>query len=363
MKKNGHKQYLFLLLLLSITLSGCSRTNIIDQLSIIHVYGFDLDDDGNVVGTALYPIHSKSRGDASIQFVEEKAPIGPLIPAKMDRHTSMPIKLSKIRVIVFGKKFAETDTSQQVKRFILTPQLGTNIQIVVSEQSAKEALKAIKKRGELTLADQLKHNMIHQNMPEMNLHVFLNHFFGEGMDAYLPMITVKKGRIKVDGIGIFKGAKFKLQLNEKQTFIFSILENKNTEGMYKINTTEKGKRGIITVSGYKNKNRWELVGNHPQHLKLTLNLKWVANSYPDWIDIANSGDLKKLETIIAKDIKKEVETLLTTLQKNEVDPLGIGNIVRARDRNWKEKTFYETYPKLPIHVKVNVELLHTGLES
>jgi spore germination protein len=352
------------LLLFTVVLSGCTRTNIIDQLSIIHVYGFDLDDDGNVVGTALYPLHSKSRGNASIQFVEEKAPIGALVPPRMDQHTSMPIKLSKIRVLVFGKKFAETDTTEQVKRFILTPELGTNIQIVVSQQSAKETLKAIKNSGELTLADQLKHNMLHQNIPNMNLHVFLNHFFGEGMDAYLPMVTVEKNRVKVDGIGIFKDGKYCLRLNEKQSFLFSIIEDKDTEGLYKIKTTENGKSGFITVSGYRSKNKWELAGYHPNpKLKLTLKLKWVAKHYPNWIDINNPGDLKKLETIIESDIKKEVKTLLKTLQRNKVDPLGIGNIVRARDRDWEEKTFYKIYPEIPISINVKIQLLHTGLES
>lgn len=67
--------------------------------------------------------------------------------------------------------------------------------------------------------------------------------------------------------------------------------------------------------------------------------------------------------MIAKDVKKEVEALLKTFKKNEVDPLGVGNIVRAHDKGWEEKAFYEIYPKLPIHVKVSVELLHTGLES
>lgn len=328
------------------------------------MYGYDVDNKGNVIGTALYPLHSKSKGDASIEYLEEKAPVGPLIPARMDKHSNMPTKLSKIRVIVLGNDFAKSDIREQVKRFILTPQLGTNIQIVISEQTAKETLKAIKKEGELKLADQLKHNMLHQNLPNMNLHIFLNHFFGEGMDAYVPLVSVEKNGVKVDGLGIFKGSKFTLRLKEKQTFLISVLENKNTMGMYKIRTEQKGEKGLIIVNGYKSKKHWDLAGTHQNpELKLTLNLKMVTNQYPEWIDISKTRDLKKLEAIIAKDIKKEVENLLITLQKNEVDPLGIGNIVRARDRNWEERGFYEKYPGLPIHVKVNVEIVHTGLKS
>jgi spore germination protein len=361
----SRKNYLFLACLLCLSLAGCTRANIIDQLTIIHVYGFDLDEKGYTVNTALYPQHTKSRGDESIQLLSEKAPYGSLIPQRMDKLTSTPTKISKIRVLVLGRKFAEAGITNQVKRFITTPQLGTNIQIVVSEGTAAEALKTLKKRGELTLMDQIRHNMEHRGMPNMNLHIFLNHFFGEGLDAYTPIVSVHKHGLKVDGLALFKDDKFKYSLKEKQTFIFTVLQNVRQQGTYKIEVKEKGKKDTIIVSGYKSRKNWDFVGTH-QHprLKLTLNLVWTANQYPEWMDVSKPEDLDKLKKIIEKDIKKETEKLLTTLEKHEVDPLGIGNIVRSRDRKWDEKTFYEKkYPNLPIEVTVHAKIIHTGLES
>lgn len=360
----SRKINLFLACLLCLSLAGCARANIIDQLTIIHVYGFDLDDEGNTVATALYPEHTKSRGDENILLLGEKAPYGPLIPQRMDKLTSTPTKISKIRVLVLGKKFAEAGITKQVKRFITTPQLGTNIQIVVSKGTAEEALKALKRRGELTLADQIRHNMVHRGMPDMNLHIFLNHFFGEGMDAYTPIISVHKHGLKVDGLALFKNDKYKYHLKEKQTFIFSVLQNVRTQGTYKIEVKEKGKKDTIIVSGYKSRKNWDFTGTHQQpKLKLKLNLVWTANQYPGWMDVSKPAELDKLKKYIEKDIKRETERLLTTLKKHEVDPLGIGNIVRSRDRKWEEKTFYEQYPNIPIQVTVNVEIIHTGLES
>jgi hypothetical protein len=55
--------------------------------------------------------------------------------------------------------------------------------------------------------------------------------------------------------------------------------------------------------------------------------------------------------------------LLAAFKENEVDPLGIGNIVRTKDRTWEEESFYEQYPTLPIHVNVNIQIIHSGLEG
>ncbi|WP_423801243.1 Ger(x)C family spore germination protein [Neobacillus sp. SAB-20_R2A] len=356
---------LFLVILCFVLLIGCARMNIIDQLSIVHVYGFDVSKDGQLVGTVLYPNYTKSRGNPNIQYLTEHAPPNSVIYEKMDKYTSTPIKLSKIRVLVFSKKYAKTNISDIIKRFITTPELGTNIQIVVSEKSAQEILKAIKEGEDLTLADRLKQNMLTQNLPDMNLHVFLNHFFGEGMDAYVPIVSLNRNNgIDVGGVGIFKGDKFKLQLNEEQSFFFSILETVKTQGWHRFKVDDNGQRGIIIVRGFRSKKNWDLINkqNNPE-LNLTMNLEWTVFKYPDWLDLSNDTDLKRLKTMIEEEVKKKVEQLLTTFKENKVDPLGIGNIVRARDKNWEETAFYKKYPNLPIHVKVNLEIIHTGLEK
>lgn len=57
-----------------------------------------------------------------------------------------------------------------------------------------------------------------------------------------------------------------------------------------------------------------------------------------------------------------MEGLLATLKENEVDPVGIGNIVRSKEKVWNERSFYERYPTLPIQVEVQIEVIHSGLD-
>ncbi|NWQ41744.1 Ger(x)C family spore germination protein [Bacillus sp. EB106-08-02-XG196] len=342
---------------------GCTRMRTIDKVSMIHVFGLDKEED-QLVGTALYPKYTKSKDSDNIQLIKEKAPAGNLFYEKLDKHTDTPIKLAKIRVIVLGKKYAESGIGDMVERFIINPELGTSIQLAVSEHSAESVLKKFSKGDSLNLIDIIQHNMTRQYLPKTNLHVFLNHFYGQGMDAYIPVISIDdQMKMMVKGIGIFKDDKLKLMLNEEQTLIFSTLKNKRGEGSLKMDVEHRGKKGTIITRGHKSSQKWEIKKsnlNHPE-LNLTLKLRWTVSQYPEWIQLSNEKENELLKQLIEAEVKKRVDGLLVTLKEKEVDPLGIGNIVRSKMRVWNEKKFYEKYPSLPINVKVHLEIINSGL--
>jgi len=345
-----------------LTLVGCARTKIVDKLSIIHVFGFDLDDNENLIGTALYPEYTKSKESDKSQYLQETTDAVALLRSRMSTRTSTPVALSKIRVLVFGNEFAKTGISDVVERLLLTPQIATNIQIAVSTHSAKDTLSALKKR-DLTLADQIKQNMTGQQIPSMNLHVFLNHFYGEGMDPYVPMLTIDESdKIQVDRVGIFKDDKLKLHLNERETFVFSILEDYRTQAIHEITLDEEDRTEVILIQGFRNKSKWEWVKDE-QQLNLSLKLTWTITHHPDRFNLENPHDLETIKRIIKKDIKKDIEELLNTFKETGVDPLGIGNIVRSQDRDWDETSFYEQYPNLPINIEIQLKIIHSGLQG
>ncbi|MEH7235658.1 Ger(x)C family spore germination protein [Bacillus sp. JJ1562] len=346
-----------------VTLIGCTRTRIVDRLSIIHVFGFDLNDRGDLIGTVLIPEYTKSKASNKIEYLQEEADVAALLTPRLATHTSTPVELAKTRVLVLGKGYAETGIRDVVDRVLANPKIGTNIQIVASTHSAEETLKALKKQGELTLAEEIIHNMRGQLIPYMNLHVFLNHFYGQGMDPYVPMITIDKfGKIQINNVGIFKDDKFMLHLNVEQTFLFSVLEDYRTQALFQIDLQEGDRRESLVVQGFRSRNKWDWVKSE-ERLNLTMNLIWTITHRPQRYNLENPEDLKALKKIIAKDVKKDVEDLIKTFQEKEVDPLGIGNIVRSQDKDWNEESFYELYPSIPVNINVNLEIIHSGLQG
>jgi spore germination protein len=354
-----------LILLCMITLIGCTRVKIIEQLSILHVFGFDKGEHGELIGTGLFPDYTKSGQSTEIQLLVEEGASGTLLTQKMNRHATYPVQLSKIRVIVFGKKFAEEGIDAVINRLVKTPQLATKMQVIVTEQSAEQFLKAFKHERSLTLADRVQQNMNAANLPRMNLHYFLNQYYGAGQDAYVPMLTIGANDIaKVSGIAIFKKDRLKLHISEREAFIFSVIKDVRTQGVYEIKLKGDDPRGLLVSRGYRSYKNWNVTwkDNSPSvHLKL--NLKWALTQSPAWLEPSKKEHLEQIKTLIAKEVETDVMKLLNKLQKHEVDPIGIGNIVRVRDRKWEEASFYRMYPDIPFHVEVKVSILHSGLES
>lgn len=354
----------FLFLLCCIVLVGCARTRVIDKIGIIHVFGFDQAENGDLIGTALSPDYTADKAGSEILLIEEEAPTTVLLVSKMAAKTSTPLELAKISALVFGKEFAEEGIGYAIDRILLTPQLATNRQIAVASKSAKETLKSFKKEKELTLAERIEHNIEAQGLPEMNMHTFLNHFYGEGMDAYVPILTIDDGKpLKVDGIGVFKDDKLKLHLNPEQTVIFSFLKDNKTFLTYQIELEGKhNKKGIIVARVFQSKQKWKW-DRKKEALSLRLKLQLSLTQLPERFDIDKMKDLKEVKKLVAANIEKEINDLLALFKEKEVDPIGIGNIVRTKDRSWNEESFYEKYPSLPIDVNVELEIIHTGLES
>lgn len=356
-------QMLLLSTICMVILFGCSRTRIIDKISIIHVFGFDQAKNSEIIGTALSPEYTKRKDSSQIKYIEEQAITPGLILPKMAAQTSTPVEIAKIRVLVFGKDLAESGIRRMVDRFVITPQLGTHIQITVSTHSARETLRTFKKEKSLTLAERIEHNMISQNLPKMNLHYFLNNFYGEGTDAYVPMLTIdEKHTIKIDGIGVFKDDKFKLHLSQEQTFLFSILKDYRNQATFKIDFNEKESKEYLTVRAFRSTPKWKWDPDHEQ-LNLRLNLAWTLVQHPDRFNAGNPKDVKELKKIIVGKLENGLVELFNTLKENEVDPIGIGNIVRSQDRTWEKESFYKKYPTLPIKVDVNFQIIHTGLDN
>ncbi|WP_147535764.1 Ger(x)C family spore germination protein [Bacillus marasmi] len=354
---------LYLFIICIVVLFGCSRTRIIDKISIIHVFGFDQAEDGQIIGTALTPEYTKSKDSSQINYLQEKAETTALILPKMAAQTSTPVEIAKIRVIIFGNELAKQGIQKMVDRFIVTPQLGTHIQIAVSTRSARETMKIFKQEKSLTLAERLEHNMIGQNLPKMTLHRFLNNFYGEGMDAYVPMLTInEKYKVTIDGIGVFKDDKLKLHLNPEQTFLFSILQDFRNQGTFKIDFDDKEAKEFLTVRAFRSMPDWKWDQNM-QELLLNLKLEWTLVQYPKRFNVGNPEDVRNMKKIINEKLEEKLADLMETFKKNEVDPIGIGNIVRSQDRTWNEDSFYKQYPNLPIKVKVDFQIIHTGLDS
>ncbi|WP_059172620.1 Ger(x)C family spore germination protein [Bacillus sp. FJAT-27445] len=357
----------FALLLLTLAIPGCERTKIIDQISIIHTVGYDIQEDGQYRGTILYPDYTKSKSQENIQIRKARGSTSSILFSKANEQTKNSIELSKVQEIVFGEEFAKKGIGHIIDTVFNNPMIATDIQTAVVTPTARKYLEGVKENGTLGIADTIVQNYTTSLLPRTNLHIFLNNYYGEGRDPYMPILMLGGGdkNVSVGGIALFKDDQLKLTLNNKQTFFLGLLDEYKHMGQHEIPFTKDSKTGTLVVRIMDNKSEWKVRKSGPNpEIDLFLNVFVIIREYPNWIDLHKEGDIQLLEKTIKRNFKGEISRLVASFKEKGVDPLGFGDRTRASDRTWEEKKFYkEQYSKLKVNIDINLTIIQAGIMS
>jgi spore germination protein len=353
---------IFLIIIILTLIPGCERTKIIDKLSIVHTLGYDTKD-GNMGATVLYPDYTQSKNKQDIQIRNVEGATSSELLAHSNQQTQNPIELSKTIVIVFGEGFAKKGVGHIIRTVFNNPTIGTSVQTAVVKPNAKEFLKKVKENGTLSIAETITQNYRTLSMPQTDLHIFLNNYYGAGKDPYMPVLSHGTEKsVKIEGLAIFKDDQYKLHLKEGQYGIFALLDPFKHQVLFEIPIKKGEKKGIIGVRELKNKPSWKVTDDHS--IKVKLNLKVKIREYPGWLKLNHESDIKLIKTAIEKKLKSEIIELVQLFKENGVDPLGLGDLIRSHDRAWDEDEFYKNeYKQLKVEPDITLTIIQAGIRK
>ncbi|OCA83277.1 hypothetical protein A8F94_19450 [Bacillus sp. FJAT-27225] len=356
-----NRPLLCLIIILLAVIPGCERTKVIDRLSIIHTLGYDAKKDGKMGATALYPDYTKGKNKQDIQIRNVKGTTSSELLAHTNQQAQFPIELSKTMVIVFGEEFAKKGVGHIIRTVFNNPTIGTNVQTAVVKPNAQEFLKKVKENGTLAIEDTITQNYTSMSMPQTDLHIFLNNYFGAGRDPYMPVLAHGTEKsVLIEGLAIFKDDQYKLQLTEKQYVIFSLLDPFKHQVLFQIPIKKDEKKGKIAVRELKNKPTWNVISKHK--IKVNLDLHVKIREYPGWIQLNRKNDVETVKTAIKERVSNDIYELIQLFKENNVDPLGLGDLVRSYDRTWNEKDFYKNdYKQLKVEPDIKVTIIQAGI--
>lgn len=359
------KKIWLVLLPLFMFISGCSypRQKIIDDVQLISVLGFDIEDN-EYVGTALYSDYTgdeKKSGSVTLQGKGKKAHI---IKEAINSQSPKPIEIGKLNLLIFGKDLAENGVSYFVKTVCRDPLIGSNMYLAVSNVPAGELLNKSKENNSKYLYELIKQNYKNQNTPIPTLHSFLFDYYGEGRDISIPYLKInQKGKVEVSGLALFKKDKLAVTLNQKETVLYKILRGRvmRGEALFNIHKGQKQDLALLTILNGQNRRS---ILNKDSNVKVTYNLtlEGMVKDYPDWLDLRKKENNILMRKQMENQITEDFEKLFVKLQKYQVDPLGIGDLARAYSKQWNEKQFYEkVYPTITLDVNLKIELYQAGI--
>ncbi|WP_167747203.1 Ger(x)C family spore germination protein [Cohnella luojiensis] len=333
-------------------LSSCAQERIIDQIRIIQAIGLDIEGE-NIKISASYPSY-KSASQKSLLTAESKS-INENFTI-ITTESSQPVEIGQMRTLVLSEQYARKGISEIADIINQESLKSGNATIVISKQTASSIISETFKKPPYFLSELIEQNMHNGNTPKTNYHSFVNQYYGEGQDVYLPAIKKDKGLLHMVGIGVFKEDKLKLWLTNKEGLYIKLLKEKALTGTYEFTTGQKEKYSIIILSGKRK------IAMQNEKAAISLKLTVQLREFPTKINILQKEVIFGIKKKIEGKLASEIEAMLVQLQKNNVDTIGFGEQFRKQNRHYNQNEFDEKiYPKMVFDVNAEVIILHSGV--
>lgn len=356
----------FMFTITFLILSGCNRINILDQLQMVTILGFNKEND-KYIGTALYTDYTEQK-QGKVHTLQGEATTVELVLDDMNSQSEKPIKIGKLMLLIVSEEIAKEDISDIVRTICRDPLVGTNLIVAVSEMPPKEILNKIKDEGSDYLPRLIEQNFKFQNLPISNLHIFLFDYYGKGRDIAVPYIKLnQKGKVMINEYAVFKKEKLNLILNEKEMVLYKILRDESIGGQVAVNVSKGQFEDLAVLTVLSGKNIESVSVSNPNTLpriSYNITLNGMVRDYPKWLDLRKKENNLLLERQLEKRLEEDLKHLLLKFQEHNVDPLGVGDFIRAHSEEWNEEQFYETiYPTIIFNVDTSVVLSESGIKK
>lgn len=353
--------FLYLILILS----ACSYPyqKIIDDIQIQSVIGFDRGKKG-YIGTMLFSDFTKQEKNGEGVILQGEDLKAGIIIQEVGTQSPKPIEIGKLNLLLFGRELAEDGISYFVKTICRDPLIGSNMFLAVSEGRAEELLKSAQGKSSTYIYNLIEHNFRNQNVPLPNLQSFLFDYYGEGWDVSIPYLKVNsKDKIEVSGLAVFKNDKLQLILNQKETFLYKMLRGRIMKGGTVFKLHKGNQEGLAALNILYGQNKKSVTFRQSKiKIKMKMDLQGLVKDYPVWLALRENKNKLFLKNQLEMQMKEDFENLLIKFKEYQVDPLGIGDLVRTHSKNWDENEFYETaYRNVTYEIDLNIDLTRSGI--
>ncbi|WP_368504719.1 Ger(x)C family spore germination protein [Alkalihalophilus sp. As8PL] len=354
----------FILCILSLLfLSGCVQTLVLDEIQLIHSIGYDYYDEDRIEATVSVPVYTVENVIES-EVITAVAQTSRDARLELNAQASRPLHSGKINSILFNEELAEkTGIIPILDTFSRDATIGMRNYVILTSGSTKELLSnsyPLEMEVATYIEQLIEQNMERQNIPKSNFHLFMKYYYEEGRDPFIPYIKQDAQHVQVDGVALFKGDRYVHRLDLSDAFVMKILLEPFAHGTYEIALKEKDEFAVLRNIDSQTKFTIEKGTNKPA-IDLLIKFKGKVNEYS-----GERIDPKKLEEIkqtLTKKLEADANRLIALFQEKEIDPIGIGSRVKAKNYHFDLKEWVDFYPNATINVKAQVEITETGVRE
>ncbi|MDR6550284.1 Ger(x)C family spore germination protein [Paenibacillus qinlingensis] len=352
--------YLFLV---SILVTGCVKQQTLEKITISFVSALDEAPDDQIELTLAAPKFQAGKSNTISNTLHSK--IGHStrnITELMDMQLNRPIKPGNLSVILFGKELAANGLADELDVFLRDAVTSRRMYLAVVDGKAKDILKANFSSNEekgMYLCNLLDTNVRSGLVPRQNIHDFEYSYLGKGLDPILPILNLQNNTVMITGLALFKADKYVKSLNEKQMRVIKLLLEDTRYGVLE---TQLDNNTYMAVKNVGSKTRYHM-SKDSNSSKVTLNLHINVEIIDAKGIYLSLQDQDSIKAAFEKDLTTTGMDLIEMFKKEGIDPLGIGDFVRSKTRNWNEEVWKQQYQSMKVSLVVNVNIKEMGIRK
>ncbi|WP_219838380.1 Ger(x)C family spore germination protein [Paenibacillus sp. R14(2021)] len=357
------KRILFLLLAICFLLTGCVKQQIVDRISLFMVCAMDEAPNEQIELTMAMPKFQAGKPGAVSNLLQSKVGhTAKTIKDLMDMQVDRPINSGKLSVLLYGKDLAAKGLAINLDVALRDAQISRRMYLAIVDGNAKELLQANfssdAEKG-IFLYNLLDTNVRSGLVPRQTLHEFEYAYLGKGMDPFLPLLKLQNNQVMIAGLALFKDDKYVMALNEKQMRLMKLLLGKVKEGVLEAKLDDGSYAALQDVGS----NVSYHVSKQTKPPKITINLSLSG-------ELIESRGLRfpmeakqRIKDRYEKDLTANGMGLIQLFKEAGIDPLGLGDFVRSKTRNWHEDEWKKEYRTVDVKLHVKVKLREMGIRK
>ncbi|WP_157796271.1 Ger(x)C family spore germination protein [Bacillus xiapuensis] len=335
--------------------------SILEDTQHISAIGYDHAGDHRVKATAAVPFYpaGENVNPINVSYTVE-GHTSKSVRQLFQTEAQKEIEAGRINSVVINRKLAKEGILHIVDSFSRDPFIGRDVHLAIIKDTSEEILKY--KYPNAVLSSRYLDDLLDQGLqdiiPKTNLHSFLSQYDGMGQDPFLPLLDLREEHIHFEGLALFKNDQYVDSISYKESYLFKLLYEKSREGLYNIRMDDGS---YLTIENVRTKVKYNVHGTKKQpkveiRLSLLGEIKDASGK-----SLHQKERMKKVEEQWRKETKKNAEKLVQKFQELKIDPLGIGEKVRSRQRQFRMAEWESLYPTVPISISVKVRTIDTGI--
>ncbi|WP_188207020.1 Ger(x)C family spore germination protein [Alkalibacillus aidingensis] len=371
------KYHLLVICILLVMLVGCAEENIIEDLGIVTVYGFDKDEDtGHLLATTVLYQFDPDITNAS-QIINSEGDTLQGVKRNANKESGHKITNGQLRVILFGPSLSKEDGFiEHLDTLGRDAKLSDIVYIAVSDQPSDQVLASTNYEEAPNIGAYL-HQLIetavrNEEITSSTYHEYLRDYFQVGRDPVLPLLSVDSEKVTIKNIAALQDDKVVGDFTIEEGFYIRLMVDQFDSGLIELKLpiepfedhleeyAEIEDPHIYAVIDKINSNTdITMESKNPPSFEVKIDIDGRVIELSRQLNLDDPETLDVLETQVTKQMEKELEEVINKAQEMNADVFGFGvkynNNTRGEDltkEQWREMF---TDIEVETTIKINIE--------